>query len=248
MSGTNDGWRFHPRTPRGVRQSVMRSLHLLKLDFQSTHPARGATSGPLLHNLRLDAIFNPAPREGCDHLLAEARAPSWNFNPRTPARGDAPVLLVECHQHPTSIHAPREGCDGGCGTSQCPPRFQSTHPARVRLLGCPWRLDERFSSTHPARRDVFHGSCFLRFFISSIHAPREGATYNIVQYGIGPRLIHAPREGCDCLCRRLTSTITIFNPRTPRGCDRPAAVVSIGTGPLIHAPARCDSTGQTWKP
>ena len=69
----------------------------------------------------------------------------------------------------------------------------------------------------------------------------------------GPISIHAPREGCDlCLCRRLTSTITIsihapregcdvitkfrrslerdFNPRTPRGVRREV----LDNGVVVH--------------
>ncbi|CUP02100.1 Uncharacterised protein [Flavonifractor plautii] len=83
---TNEGWRF-----------------------QSTHPARGATSGHVAH-LRLDAIISiHAPREGCDICSQRARAPSWNFNPRTP-RG---VRRLKSY---LSL-----ALDG---------EFQSTHPAR----------------------------------------------------------------------------------------------------------------------
>ena len=57
-------WDFNPRTPRGVRPAFPR-LSRLAQKFQSTHPARGATSstepaGPP------ESISIHAPREGCD--------------------------------------------------------------------------------------------------------------------------------------------------------------------------------------
>ena len=103
---------FNPRTPRGVRpwsacpveaQGVI-SIHapregcdpgslerLTAPEFQSTHPARGATP------LRPPAppptwISIHAPREGCDE-----------------------VRKRESRARRISIHAPREGCDGNAG-------------------------------------------------------------------------------------------------------------------------------------
>ena len=76
--------------------------------FQSTHPARGATT---------------------DHRTGGGR--TVYFNPRTP-RG---VRLMEIDgilvRLDISIHAPREGCDANkMGTSMQMIQFQSTHPAR----------------------------------------------------------------------------------------------------------------------
>ena len=100
---------FNPRTPRGVR-------HLSTYDeqtaqqFQSTHPARGATP-PYRRAHFKHCISIHAPREGCDTAPGIGGQSSRNFNPRTP-RGVRPVPALHCLPLPViSIHAPREGCD-----------------------------------------------------------------------------------------------------------------------------------------
>ena len=101
---------FNPRTPRGVRRFTC--FHRLTLggisihapregcdevsysaapaapEFQSTHPARGATAAG--GQLRAQGIISiHAPRAGCDG-----------------------IVHVQHVLHPIiSIHAPREGCD-----------------------------------------------------------------------------------------------------------------------------------------
>ena len=104
---------FNPRTPRGVR---LRSGFLTPTvdQFQSTHPARGATI-PLYSDIRDDLIISiHAPREGCDILGSRFSSSPSNFNPRTP-RG---VRHGQRSRHQRffriSIHAPREGCDQVC--------------------------------------------------------------------------------------------------------------------------------------
>ena len=117
---------FNPRTPRGVRR--LKSYLSLALDgeFQSTHPARGATS----------SIFILSP------VVA-------NFNPRTP-RGVRPnVTLCRATTTAISIHAPREGCDVKHHFYHPPKnQFQSTHPAR----GATGQSD----SLHTCRRISIH--------------------------------------------------------------------------------------------
>ena len=64
-SVADDKQNFNPRTPRGVRQLLSCLQNSLPRRFQSTHPARGATS-------KVDLVFQQAkisihaPREGCD--------------------------------------------------------------------------------------------------------------------------------------------------------------------------------------
>ena len=55
---------FNPRTPRGVRPP-WRTMSSTILQFQSTHPARGATIGIILYGHILGISIH-APREGCD--------------------------------------------------------------------------------------------------------------------------------------------------------------------------------------
>ena len=60
---------FNPRTPRGVRR--LKSYLSLALDgeFQSTHPARGATGTTQDDEVFGYQISIHAPREGCDSKL-----------------------------------------------------------------------------------------------------------------------------------------------------------------------------------
>ena len=106
---------FNPRTPCGVRQGI-NVYSLLTLQFQSTHPMRGAT-GPLWNVPHTDDNFNPrtpcgvrhfsspsscvptnisihAPHAGCDYILRRDTPASGYFNPRTPCgvRQKAPSL------------------------------------------------------------------------------------------------------------------------------------------------------------
>ena len=80
-------------------------------EFQSTHPARGAT-GFLGAPLCARKISIHAPREGCDGQLQGLVLRLENFNPRTP-----------------------RGVRQRAGRALCIPcKFQSTHPARGATL------------------------------------------------------------------------------------------------------------------
>ena len=131
---------FNPRTPRGVRpptKGIMLggffiSIHapregcdsrcpqpeLPKTQFQSTHPARGATRCSR-GCLDTRSNFNPRTPRGVRPLFVSAFDQyDYDFNPRTP-RG------VRRHHQVPSI----------AGT-----RFQSTHPARGATGGAgQWR-------------------------------------------------------------------------------------------------------------
>ena len=124
---------FNPRTPRGVRLLRLCAGEIRDL-FQSTHPARGATSpGAIVRPGSLDISIH-APREGCDHdtktvelggvefqsthpargattINFRVHIDTLNFNPRTPRgvrlKGDG----FSGAEGGISIHAPREGCD-----------------------------------------------------------------------------------------------------------------------------------------
>ena len=194
-------------------------------EFQSTHPARGATDILALDQVKTSISIH-APREGCDTRTAKQILYLWwYFNPRTP-RG---VRLISAgglrrqkafqSTHPArgatgdffnvfaavfviSIHAPREGCDGFLGCSApCRFYFNPRTPRGVRPSS-----------------GIF---CCVFCNIS----------------------IHAPREGCDSqLCARAFA-IAHFNPRTPRGVRRAQlASCCCDTRISIHAPREgCDS-------
>ena len=145
--------------------------------FQSTHPARGATSGDI-PNITDGSNFNPrTPRgvrrakQSCFSATGQAK-----FQSTHPARGATGYEDETTQRLEISIHAPREGCDmlinfvrifrrisihaprEGCDCAQSgyrhsPTRFQSTHPARgaTRCNRKNDVKDAEFQSTHPAR-------------------------------------------------------------------------------------------------
>ena len=100
---------FNPRTPRGVRRR--RFMGLSSLDqFQSTHPARGATwreglksSSPLFQSTH--------PARGATSLSLWRAGRRRDFNPRTPRGVRRFFCCPRFSQRLISIHAPREGCD-----------------------------------------------------------------------------------------------------------------------------------------
>ena len=109
----------------------MLTASCISLEFQSTHPARGATGGQHWGGHIRGHISIHAPREGCDAGLSFSLAPPAYFNPRTP-RGVRPQdYRAFVAEFLISIHAPREGCD--LPSLLWVPYsniFQSTHPAR----------------------------------------------------------------------------------------------------------------------
>ena len=126
---------FNPRTPCGVRPQARKWYNWL-IEFQSTHPLRGATgithkSGEHIKH------FNPRTPCGVRHNSGSRPARRGNFNPRTPCgvRLCAPSvrLPVRSYFNPRtpcgvrretipyskfivkiSIHAPLAGCDWPC--------------------------------------------------------------------------------------------------------------------------------------
>ena len=163
LSRSRASLHFNPRTPRGVRP-VPSPTGWASLKFQSTHPARGATPRRMVQN-RHGAISIHAPREGCDVQIGRrAQDDAKHFNPRTP-RGVRPTSAwpltgpsIFQSTHPArgatlplfprdriaraiSIHAPREGCDRPCCTSETGRRyFNPRTPRGVRRLLVLWKL------------------------------------------------------------------------------------------------------------
>ena len=80
---TQSGGRyFNPRTPRGVRQALRRKFRPLR-EFQSTHPARGATSVDV--STIYPYVFQSThPARGATKYCFINRNNINNFNPRTP--------------------------------------------------------------------------------------------------------------------------------------------------------------------
>ena len=144
-----------------------------------------------------------------------------------------------------SIHAPREGGDGGTvGAPVHTVTFQSTPPARGATHLSDMRNGAESISIHAPReggrqrpRKIRQSPQYI-----SIHAPREGGDWfrNIGEYYKVQISIHAPREGGDSeectnprtavlfqstppargatmIWRHFDRDIYDFNPRPPRG-------------------------------
>ena len=97
---------FNPRTPCGVRLADA-CLTKDELEFQSTHPLRGATSSRCRSACRRRISIH-APLAGCDALSRLRSSAAIDFNPRTPCG----VRL----RRATTFTSTQE--------------FQSTHPLR----------------------------------------------------------------------------------------------------------------------
>ena len=101
---------FNPRSPHGERPYCLYHLALSSL-FQSTLPARGATSGvgDPLFNWRISIH---APRTGSDLRRWCSIIIASYFNPRSP-HGERPIICFNSLMPDAiSIHAPRTGSDG----------------------------------------------------------------------------------------------------------------------------------------
>ena len=140
---------FNPRRPRGRRRNGHTGLLHQEL-FQSTPPARAATSSGHDHGADFDVSIHAA-RAGGDFKLGIEHGARC-FNPRRP-RGRR--LAPERHgRDRVSIHAARAGGDADFTGPSAADEFQSTPPARAatqttRPLDA--TATDVFQSTPPAR-------------------------------------------------------------------------------------------------
>ena len=119
---------FNPRTPCGVRRRAQEAARLV-IQFQSTHPLRGAT---MLRNLDPEwrDISIHAPLAGCD--IVDHAHNVANF---------------------ISIHAPLAGCDIRAEVAMARnDHFNPRTPCGVRLISIYLNfIIGKFQSTHPLR-------------------------------------------------------------------------------------------------
>ena len=200
--------------------------------FQSTHPARDATSSTHVTAVN-DGISIHASREGCDSWNLHIRSTAVGFQsthpardatlwPRRwamtalfqsthPARDATEAAAVKVADQIISIHASREGCDVLDALVQSldihfNPRIpRGMRPIRDALQDC----KKTFQSTHPARDATLTDDYIDQIWAISIHASREG---------------------CDTGSGKSGRTDTYFNPRIPRGMRRASELVGIAIG------------------
>ena len=188
---------FNPRIPRGMRLTAG-WMPGGDRTFQSTHPARDATSLFLISSTIKDISIH-ASREGCDVRLINHYPGPRNFNPRIP-RG----------------MRQNDGLKKDKGVI-----FQSTHPARD-ATGMTQEEAGKYIDFNPRiprgmRHRIGAGAQFVPTI--SIHASREGCdvarrpkraqlTYFNPRIPRGMRLISLPL---------FVDLHVNFNPRIPRG-------------------------------
>ena len=217
------------------------------VQFQSTHPVRGATE-PRFWRFSGHGISIHAPRAGCDAPPVGGGRSSRVFQSTHPVRGATSAGNNKVASVPISIHAPRAGCDASAGSirRQRALYFNPRTPCGVRRrISRAMFLVERIS-IHAPRAGCDSIAPFVSapiFTFQSTH-PVRGAT--VCVHGCGRRLrdisIHAPRAGCDLVlrCRARRRCISIHAPRA--GCDGICAAADPKAPDIsIHAPrAGCD--------
>ena len=122
---------FNPRAPYGARRCAARPC-IVKIQFQSTRPVRGATSREVA-GLGDRVVSIHAPRTGRDKVVDSRANVKKSFNPRAPYGARLPTAQSVVPQHMfqstrpvrgatsttqlvalttgVSIHAPRTGRD-----------------------------------------------------------------------------------------------------------------------------------------
>ena len=265
---------FNPRAPCGARRCIKANCGG-DVQFQSTHPLRGATR-------RDRAVAAVAPY----------------FNPRTPCGVRRRLNSRRKEKSYISIHAPLAGCDVKARLHIRHGVFQSTHPLRgataamtrsrrgccyfnprtpcgVRLVHCNGAGEHHhFNPRTPCGVRLLRLSVILAAVVISIHAPLAGCDGEKFLLFLPINIsIHAPLAGCDAAARvqkggrrvfqsthplrgatgharDFCSDGTNFNPRTPCGVRRRHRVRLGGDGAIsIHAPlAGCDAPAAVCAP
>ena len=190
---------FNPRSPHGERRASCLEQFDFE-EFQSTLPARGATS-TFPQETGTSQFQSTLPARGAT-VSPQKSTRTTNFNPRSP-HGERQGKGASPQPSPhISIHAPRTGSDAH---ARCPcsrqRAFQSTLPARgaTTLTERIGALAQLFQSTLPARGATGLRKSQRRDIIISIHAPRTGSDEHLSGVRAGRR---------------------DFNPRSPHG-ERP---------------------------
>ena len=214
---------FNPRSPHGERRAALRVLRVirrisihaprtgsdghsflfarLKYLFQSTLPARGATSScsgrvPVLiyfnprspHGERPGATSpdtttgrfqSTLPARGATRRCSPGADTSDDFNPRSPHGERLADVGVTLFPAPISIHAPRTGSD--FSTTIVPSSWvyfnpRSPHGERLCTASLTPSISARFQSTLPARGATRNGSGCAPVCAFQSTLPARGAT------------------------------------------------------------------------
>ena len=191
---------FNPRTPHGVRLRDLTAI-TSSLQFQSTHPSRGATSLSTACT-PTDSYFNPRTPHGVRLGKHTSLLPELVFQSTHPSRG-ATFRKAHLYSHiQISIHAPLTGCDW--------------RPDTVWFVRC------HFNPRTPHGVRLPSATCRQRMTSISIHAPLTGCDDQERQTSDKQETFQSthPSRGATGLWRYGQSRRKYFNPRTPHGVRR----------------------------
>ena len=124
-----------------------------RIAFQFTHPGKGATNSGC-SKFELLTVSIHAPWEGCDFFTLNSIIGQLSFNSRTLGRVRRPAKCEPSPRQAVSIHAPWEGCDS--------------------LLSLLSVLLRSFNSRTLGRVRRSTVGNYLKMIEVSIHAPWEG--------------------------------------------------------------------------
>ena len=172
-------------------------------EFQSTLPARGATSMSA-YIFKQTMISIHAPRTGSDDRRGHKHHRQRHFNPRSPHGERRRSLCRTGWSRTFQSTLPARGATPAGRQPGKEQKFQSTLPARgaTRRHGGDGE-QVPFQSTLPARGATHPRHAGHRAPAISIHAPRTGSdTQQAQEWGSFAISIHAPRTGSDHLSPR----------------------------------------------
>ena len=215
----NNRSRVSIHAPRAGRDKTG-SDYLSGMRFQSTRPARGATSPGSRMGSDLYG-FNPRAPRGARLGIAGCTMRLIVFQSTRPARGATNNALQTEIGRYVSIHAPRAGRDNTSGRSPRTRRcFNPRAPRGARRAGLvARRIGYEFQSTRPARGATPSKFVYVPYCAFQSTRPARGATrYHHQPHGQLPVSIHAPRAGRDATVRGHAArwNVSIHAPRAGR--------------------------------
>ena len=195
------------------------------MEFQSTHPLRGATIIAFYFGTQ-SQFQSTHPLRGATSWRFQFLSRSADFNPRTPC-GVRPGL--------ESISLPQS-------------TFQSTHPLRGatktrRRLG----RSLIFQSTHPLRGATYVGDrLWTPSRFQSTHPLRGATIRDNAEFGVYCISIHAPLAGCDSKIAEIFPAILrkSYKISAKPNKERRCRVLGKGKAAAISGLARCEPPGE----
>ena len=220
--------------------------------FQSTLPARGATR-TATHKRRRERFQSTLPARGATLVLLTLDK-RRKFQSTLPARGATTDGDAQAPPRKISIHAPRTGSDKPekppAATSRRNFNPRSPHGERhLRRMLSFWTA--RFQSTLPARGATWCNPPYGRRIGISIHAPRTGSDPGVCEAACGKARFQStlPARGATERSKDIMDSafISIHAPRT--GSDGVGLQKLLCVSISIHAPrtgSDCSGSAYFW--